>query len=374
MARRGDNIRKRKDGRWEGRFRIPGERKPHSVYAHSFEECKRKRLAALRAYQPTSQNCEMRGVPASGSALLHAGEAWLAFIRANRKGSTYSKYRYLYRKYIEAALGNHTDGAFDCNREIFNRYGVTAWSVKRCCLTILNGIARYAAGAGILPPGRFSVKGDYEARRPKPVETFTKAEQAALLKVLFEDPDPWKMGIFICLSTGLRLGELCAVKWQDIDLRSGILHVNRTVQRLASDGSERKTHLVESTPKSDCSLRDIPLSDEILGLLRKFERSGEYLIGGRHPADPRTYEYRFHRYQIKAGIVPRNFHVLRHTFATNCVNNGMNAKIVSELLGHSDVRITLNRYVHPSMDAKRASMNALSAVYGQIRGQENRAA
>lgn len=112
----------------------------------------------------------------------------------------------------------------------------------------------------------------------------------------------------------------------------------------------------------------------MIRLLTACGHSGTYVIGGSRPADPRTYEYKFRRYQLDAGIPVKNFHVLRLTFATNCINIGMDAKSVSEILGHKDVRITLNCYVHPSMESKRASVNSLSAVYGQIRGQERHAA
>lgn len=374
MAKRGDNIRRRKDGRWEGRFRIPDDPKVHSVYAHSYEECKKKRIIAIREYKPKEQGCNADSLPVTGSVLARVGKEWLAFIRAHRKTSTYAKYRYLYRKYIEAALSDHAEGVFDCNVELFDRHGITALSVKKCCVTILNEIIRYGVKSGTLTPEKFRVKAEYETKPRKAVEVFTKEEQGTLLNWLFTDMDPAKMGIALDISTGLRLGEVCALKWEDVDFRSRILHVNRTVQRIMVEGGEARTQLVETAPKSDSSVRGVPLSDEVIRLLRRFKHGGEYVIGGNRPVDPRTYEYRFRRYQIKAGIPAKNFHVLRHTFATNCINIGMDAKSVSEILGHHDVRITLNRYVHPSMESKRASMNLLSAEYGQMRGQDESAA
>jgi integrase len=132
------------------------------------------------------------------------------------------------------------------------------------------------------------------------------------------------------------------------------------------EGKNYKTQLVESAPKSFYSKREIPLSDQLYALLIKFKSSKTYLVNGDHPMDPRSYQYKFKQYLKKAGLADWNFHVLRHTFATNCIDNGADVKCVSELLGHADVKITLNRYVHPSMDTKRKQMNALSSAYGKL--------
>lgn len=373
MARRGDNIHLRKDGRWEGRFRLPGEKKMRSVYARSFEECKEKRLSAIRTCEPEMCSSES-SIPTPANTLLQVLEAWLAFICANRKTSTYAKYQYLCRKYIEAVLREHIGSVLNCNKEIYDRYEITALSVKRCCATILNGIVRYDVRMGMLTPDEFRVTAEYETKSRKKLNVFTREEQDTLINYLNAELDSYKMGIILCCSTGLRLGEICSLKWADVDFRAGILHVNRTVQRLAVDGRKAKTRLVESAPKTESSCRDVPLSDEMVKMLCQCEHTGEYVIGGDHPVDPRTYEYKFHRYQINAGIPAKNFHILRHTFATNCIAIGIDAKTVSEILGHRDVRITLDRYTHPTMDAKRASMNLFAAEYGHMSGQEQKVA
>lgn len=291
MAKRGDNIHLRKDGRWEGRFRLLGETKLRSVYTHSFEECKSKRLIAIRTCEPEGSNNE-NSKPAPASVLLQVLESWLAFIYANRKASTYAKYRYLCRKYIKDALREHTGDVLDCNKELYDRYGITAPSVKRCCVTILNGMIRYGIKTRMLTPDEFRITADYEVRRAKKVEVFTKEDQDTLMDYLKEAMDLYRMGIILCRATGLRLGEICSLKWTDVDLRAGVLHVNRTVQRLPVAGGEHKTKLVESAPKTESSRRDVPLSDEMVGMLRGCERTGEYVIGGDHPVDPRTYEYK----------------------------------------------------------------------------------
>ena len=137
------------------------------------------------------------------------------------------------------------------------------------------------------------------------------------------------------------------------------------------EGYETKTILLEGAPKSNFSRREIPMSDEVAKLLLFYHRGDdEYVIQGKKPMEPRTYQNKFQKYLQSAGIKRKNFHTLRHTFATNCINNGVDVKSLSEILGHSDVKITLNRYVHPTAEVKRGHMNSLSVIYGQLMGQK----
>lgn len=206
--------------------------------------------------------------------------------------------------------------------------------------------------------------------RNKPVIVLTRKEQMKLLSVLKQDIDPFKTAIALSLYTGLRLGEICALKWTDIDAENRLVTVNRTVQRLKLDGHRSKTILLETDPKSEYSKREIPLSNTVFALLTQFSGKKEYIFGGGKPMDPRTMQNHFKRLLQSAGLPDRNFHILRHTFATNCIEGGTDVKSLSEILGHSDVQITLNRYVHPSMDTKRKYMDVLSLFYGQIYGQD----
>ena len=167
----------------------------------------------------------------------------------------------------------------------------------------------------------------------------------------------------------MRLGELCALKWTDIDFENRTVTVNRTVQRLAVGDQVSKTVLMETDPKSESSRRTIPLTAPILERLLNLKEDKPYVFGGEKPQDPRTLQYGFKRLLKEAQVEERNFHILRHAFATNCIENGMDAKALSEILGHSDVKITLNRYVHPTMDTKREQIGMLSDFYGQICGQ-----
>ena len=160
------------------------------------------------------------------------------------------------------------------------------------------------------------------------------------------------------LFTGLRIGELCALKWSDIDLSNRTISVSKTIQRIAVQGG---TQLVITEPKSISSVREIPIPDCIFSLLRKFCSNADFYIlsGMTKPVEPRTMQYRFQALLKKAKLPSIHFHALRHMFATNCVELGIDVKSLSEILGHSGVEITLNRYVHSSLERKKAFMKKL---------------
>lgn len=130
-----------------------------------------------------------------------------------------------------------------------------------------------------------------------------------------------------------------------------------------------KTILLETDPKSESSKRLIPLTAEMMELLSQLKENQPYVFGGEKPLDPRTMQYQFKKLLRETDVDIHNFHILRHTFATNCIENSMDVKALSEILGHSDVKITLNRYVHPTMDSKRRQIGMLPGFYGQICGQ-----
>lgn len=369
MARKGENIRKRKDGRWEGRYSlcIDGNKKTYSVYARTYSEIKKK----LAYAKETAQSIPKAAAAASkiGNDLFRdIAMAWLQYIREKRKYSTYVKYKNLYDKYL-TELDDLLFADLSKYRiaEMLTALNAKETPVlKNAVYGILNQMIRYGndqCGYSITP---FSWK--REPSKKKAVEIFNISEQQKLLKVLYEGTDNYKKGIIVCLFTGLRLGEISALKWSNIDFETGTLLVNMTVQRIAAEGYPTKTILYESPPKSDCSIREIPLSGDIIKILKSIPRRGIYVLNADRPMEPRTYENKLKSYLHEAGIPPRNFHTLRHTFATNCIESGMDVKSLSEILGHADVQLTLNRYVHPTIETKRHHMNSLCAAYGQFWG------
>lgn len=165
----------------------------------------------------------------------------------------------------------------------------------------------------------------------------------------------------------MRVGEICALHWEDISFSEQTLYVHQTLQRIQDKScSEKKTRIVLTTPKSACSIRTIPIPDPILKILNDHQtsRKGFLLTNSEtHFIEPRTMQNRFKTVLKKSEIESANFHALRHTFATRCIELGFDVKSLSEILGHATVNITMNRYVHPTLEMKKNNMEKLSALF-----------
>lgn len=172
------------------------------------------------------------------------------------------------------------------------------------------------------------------------------------------------LGILICLSTGIRIGEVCALTWDDIDIDNGVIHIRKTIQRIyVNEGGVRKTELLIDTPKTATSMRDIPMIKElyeVLKPLKKVVRSDYYVLtNDAEPTEPRTYRNYYKRLLDKLGIPPIKFHGLRHSFATRCIESKCDYKTVSVILGHSNISTTLNLYVHPNYEQKKRCIDKM---------------
>lgn len=170
----------------------------------------------------------------------------------------------------------------------------------------------------------------------------------------------------LCLFTGMRVGEICALKWEDISFQEKSIYVHKTMQRLQIPRStSQKTHIIVTSPKSKCSIRTIPIPDNLVQLIqREFPNRQGYVLASpdEEYIEPRTMQNYFCYVQRQCGLTPVNFHALRHTFATRCIELGFDVKSLSEILGHASVNITMNRYVHPSMELKQQNMQKLAAL------------
>lgn len=372
MGRHGENIRKRKDGRWEGRYPIYCEVKQkqvyHSVYGKSYNEVREKLTAKYHTNSIDSKGVLINQVSYINIRLMDVAQEWFCEIKSKRKPSTYIKYHFIFSSYIENIFGNVLLSEITSISVKEKIPDYLSDSIEKSIYCVLNQILKFAfIKYSIMMP---QLKRPIPNLRSKPVKVLSRKEQKELISVLYREIDIYKLAILICLFTGLRLGELCALKWSDIDLDNKILTVNRTVQRLYVDNHKTKTVLMEMVPKSEYSRREIPLSEMAFLLLIKFHNNREYIFGRNKPMEPRTLQNHFKEILKEAQLAEYNFHILRHTFSTNCIEGGIDIKSLSEMLGHSDVQITLNRYVHPSMNTKRQHMDSLSRFYGQIYGQE----
>lgn len=386
MARHGENIRKRIDGRWEGRYKVFDESRGkfiyRSVYGKDYGETKEKLSKAKLGFvcqgmeketAVEAESSSRKSTGGNGGEILfsQAGSEWLPEVNCKRKYSTYIKYDTIYRTHLVGLIGSCrlSPGVTQELREkIFDHLSRAelSESLQKSIICVANQILTFANRHY---QTEIPLLERPAARVKRSAVIFSRVEQTALFDCIYKQMDKFKAAVLLCLYAGLRLGELCALQWSDIDFEGRTLTVNRTVQRIAVPDHITKTILLETAPKSESSRRVIPLTSELLEILSQLKKGQTYVFGSEKPLEPRTMQYQFKKILREAGIKGRSFHTLRHTFATNCVENNMDVKALSELLGHSDVRITLNRYVHPTMDSKRKQIGALSDFYGRICGR-----
>jgi integrase len=202
-------------------------------------------------------------------------------------------------------------------------------------------------------------------KRPKMTEKrvtcFTPAEQRKIEEYILSHKNDKLLGVIICLYTGLRLGELLALRWSDVDLGRAMLSVTKTCFYTKEESGKYSRR--ENSPKTPSSLRVIPIPKQLLCVFRLLKRKakGDYVIGDKrgNAIVNRSYQRSFELLLKKLKIEHKGFHALRHTFATRALESGMDVKTLSELLGHKNAAVTLNRYVHPLMEHKKQMMNIL---------------
>ena len=183
-------------------------------------------------------------------------------------------------------------------------------------------------------------------------------EEQRMLEYLSHNRDQYNLGLLICLFTGIRIGEVCALKWEDVDMKSGIIRIRRTVHRVyLIDNGPKHSELTIDYPKTAGSYRDIPVIKGLAMILSEYSDGASdcnFVISGMlRPTEPQTMRNHFKKVADTLGLSMRRFHGLRHTFATRCVESKCDYKTLSSILGHANVSTTLNLYVHPGMEQKR---------------------
>ena len=237
----------------------------------------------------------------------------------------------------------------------------------RDIIVVLKNSLRDAMKLKLLPSAEFEIQYPNKQDRFK-IKVIAKSEQQKLVQAVYLALSPRSVGIMLALYTGLRIGEVCGLKWSDIDFENKMLHVNRTVQRVyrkTLDG-KGKSQIIVGPPKTRSSRREIPISAILLPVLKRIapETSDVFFLSGTEKCvEVRTYRTFFDDFLKKNQLENINFHALRHTFATRCIEAGGDCKTVSELLGHSSVNMTLNLYVHPQIEQKRRCVELLSEIF-----------
>lgn len=369
MARKGENIFKRKDGRWEARYvkgyELSGKIKYGFCYGKTYREAKEKvtkcKVAMLAGSPLPVTNNRHR--------FAYFCEEWLRLEKGKIKESSYVKYDVILRNHILPKLG----GCFPLgiNTVLVEQFKQEllqedlAVKTVRDILTVLQAILKYTAARF---PGAFpTVEISYPKEPRKEARVLDTDEQRRFVSYLQTDMDECKFGILLALFTGLRIGELCALRWENVSLQNRTIRVDSTMQRLRDFEctGNGKTKVVIGPPKSDTSIRTIPLTENAVRLCGQYDphRPAAFLLTGTEQfMEPRQVQKRLAKYTKECGLEGVHFHTIRHTFATRCVEAGFEIKSLSEILGHANTTITLDRYVHSSMDTKRANMEKLSAV------------
>lgn len=210
---------------------------------------------------------------------------------------------------------------------------------------------------------------DWDIKYPNPqenkaLEVLNIAHHKKLMAFVSDNFTFRNLGILICLQTGMRIGEVCALQWGDIDLQKGVVSISKTIERIYIIDSEVKhTELIISSPKTQNSHRDIPLSKTLLQMLRPLKRivNDKFFIitNEEKPTEPRTFRNYYKTVLRTLNIPPLKFHGLRHSFATRCIESNCDYKTVSVILGHSDISTTLNLYVHPNNEQKKKCIDKM---------------
>ena len=230
-------------------------------------------------------------------------------------------------------------------------------------LIVLKMIQKFGAKNGDLPFVEWSVKFPTEQTKQE-LEVLSINNQKRIMQYAIDNFTFRNLGIYICLSTGIRIGEVCALKWGDINIATETISINRTIERIYMiDGEKRHTEVVIGTPKTKNSLREIPMSKELLKIVRPLKKvmNDEYFIltNEAKPTEPRTYRNYYKQLLKQLGIPDLKFHGLRHSFATRCIESQCDYKTVSVILGHANISTTLNLYVHPNMEQKKKCINQM---------------
>lgn len=369
MARKGENIYKRKDGRWEARYArgctIAGKIKYGYCYAKTYREVKEK-LAAAKAALSTGTAVSSSNTKRRFSKYC---DEWLTINRNKVKESTHVKYLSMLEKHVKPKLGGYY--AESLNSIVIEQFahnllyenGLSPKTV-RDILTMLHAILKYTARQLPMMP---QIEIIYPKEVKKEMRVLSKEEQERFTHYLLSNMDECKFGIQLALMTGLRIGEICALRWSDVCLKEKVIRVRYTMQRIKNidTNSEEKTKVIITEPKSGSSIRIIPLTDYVIDFCRRWEakNSAAYILTGKidQYMEPRCLQYKLKQYTKDCGLAGVHFHTLRHTFATRCVEVDFELKSLSEILGHSSPTVTLERYVHTSLELKRNNMNKLPA-------------
>ncbi len=365
MSKRGENIYKRKDGRWEGRILKP-DGKYIYLYGKSYREVREKKKNI------TNQEVVVQDITVPKTNATTLFQNWLNSISGRIRRSTYDSYHCCISKYVIPFFQSGEDRFSERRINEFIQTLVHNQQLSSSYRRKLIGIFKLAVKEmmkenGISLPEINDLR--FSKSENSPIEVFTEKEQMQIEQVILSSNDFRAYGVLLCFYTGIRLGELCALRWENIDLESGIMSITATAVRVNNyDSQGYKTSIMTGMPKSRSSCRKIPIPAFMTRLIQNIvshdRPETNYIFScSDKPTEPRTIQRLYKKILKSANVKERRFHVIRHTFATRALELGIDIKTLSEILGHSNVIITLNIYAHSMMEHKKIAIEKMNSMY-----------
>ncbi|WP_336689410.1 MULTISPECIES: tyrosine-type recombinase/integrase [unclassified Chryseobacterium] len=279
------------------------------------------------------------------------------------KKSTFSAYVLLYENHIKEVFGNDEEiKELAVQKFVFQKLdqGLSQKSIKDI-LIVLKMILKFGNKYELIKFNDWAIQYP-TVRESHTIEVMNRGHQKKVMEYIQEHFTFRNIGIFICLSSGMRIGEICALTWKDLDVDEGLIRITKTIQRIyVIEDNVRKTELLIDSPKTKNSMRDIPMTKDLIRILKPLKKimNPEFFVltNDEKPTEPRTYRSYYKNLMRHLDIPDMKFHGLRHSFATRCIEAKADYKTVSVLLGHSNISTTLNLYVHPTLDQKKAVIN-----------------
>jgi integrase len=370
MPKKGENIYKRKDGRWEGRYiksrTSSGKIIYGSVYGRKYAEVKEKLLYVKAKHLESTRQMN----PYYGT-LANWIKIWMTTkIKNQVKITTYSNYCRLIEKHILPSLGDlplTKIKARDIQKFIYilQNKQLNPGSIKNI-FNIVNKCLKDAKKEAYLYENPCDFV-ELPKMTKKEVKPLTMAQQRRLEMVAFQEEKC--SPIILALYSGMRIGEISGLKWDDIDFENNLIYVKRTISRIIDENATAsKTKIVAGSPKSANSNRQIPLAENLKNYLLEKQKQATcpYVIESENGlTEPRTITNHFKKMVHLAELKDINFHLLRHTFATRCLENGTDIASLSKILGHQSIKMTLDTYTNSLMETRRMAMDKLDNLFYQ---------
>lgn len=281
------------------------------------------------------------------------------------KKSSFSAYILLIENHLLPSFGNKQGiEEEEVQSFVFRKLeqGLSQKTVKDI-LIVLKMVLKFAAKNKWVEHKAFDIQFPTQ-REKQSIEVLTRSHQIKIMQYVQEHFTFRNLGVYICLCSGMRIGEICALTWEDLDVENGLIKVRRTIQRIYTiEDSTRKTELILDTPKTKNSIREIPMNKDLLNLVKSIKKIANnsffVLTNDPKPTEPRTYRTYYKKLMKELGLPNLKFHGLRHSFATRCIESKCDYKTVSVLLGHSNISTTLNLYVHPNLEQKKKAIDQM---------------